>query len=69
MVSIDDPFDQNDWEAWQKFTAGAGIHVVKENPTVANPKKMAKVVSEKVLQLAPAQREPDLLCDWVSAGM
>lgn len=37
MVSIDDPFDQNDWEAWQKFTAGAGIQVVKENPTVANP--------------------------------
>lgn len=23
VVSIEDPFDQDDWEAWQKFTANA----------------------------------------------
>ncbi|KAL1765775.1 alpha-enolase [Sigmodon hispidus] len=27
VVSIEDPFDQDDWEAWQKFTASAGIQV------------------------------------------
>ncbi|EGW05056.1 Alpha-enolase [Cricetulus griseus] len=25
VVSIEDPFDQDDWEAWKKFTASAGI--------------------------------------------
>uniref|UniRef100_A0A8C8U624 phosphopyruvate hydratase n=1 Tax=Peromyscus maniculatus bairdii TaxID=230844 RepID=A0A8C8U624_PERMB len=37
VVSIEDPFDQYDWEAWKKFTASA----------VTNPKRIAKAVSEK----------------------
>uniref|UniRef100_A0A8I3WHZ3 phosphopyruvate hydratase n=1 Tax=Callithrix jacchus TaxID=9483 RepID=A0A8I3WHZ3_CALJA len=29
VVSIEDPFDQDDWGTWQKFTASAGIQVVE----------------------------------------
>ncbi|KAK2088053.1 phosphopyruvate hydratase [Saguinus oedipus] len=41
VVSIENPFDQNDWGAWQKFTAIAGIQVVGDNLTVTNPKRIA----------------------------
>ena len=47
MVSIEDPFDQDDWGAWSKFTASAGIQVVGDDLTVTNPKRIAKAVNEK----------------------
>uniref|UniRef100_A0A8C9UJC0 phosphopyruvate hydratase n=1 Tax=Spermophilus dauricus TaxID=99837 RepID=A0A8C9UJC0_SPEDA len=47
VVSIEDPFDQDDWKAWQKFTSSAGIQVVGDDLTVTNPKRIAKAVSEK----------------------
>ncbi|KAL1788060.1 alpha-enolase isoform X1 [Sigmodon hispidus] len=47
VVSIEDPFDQDDWEAWQNFTASAGIQVVGDDVTVTNPKMIAKAVNEK----------------------
>ncbi|KAL4670067.1 hypothetical protein H8959_008621 [Pygathrix nigripes] len=47
VVSIEDPFDQDDWGAWQKFTASAGIQVVGDDLTVTNPKRIAKPVKEK----------------------
>ncbi|XP_035578430.1 alpha-enolase-like [Zalophus californianus] len=47
VVSIEDPFDQDDWEAWQKFTATAGIQVVGDDLTVTNPKRISKAVGEK----------------------
>lgn len=28
VVSIEDPFDQDDWAAWSKFTANVGIDLV-----------------------------------------
>ncbi|TXL70522.1 phosphopyruvate hydratase, partial [Pantoea vagans] len=40
-------FDQDDWEAWSKFTASTGIQVVGDDLTVTNPKRIAKGVSEK----------------------
>nr|ABF60008.1 enolase A [Typhlonectes natans] len=47
VVSIEDPFDQDDWDAWAKFTASAGIQVVGDDLTVTNPKRIAKAVQEK----------------------
>uniref|UniRef100_A0A2I3HMX3 phosphopyruvate hydratase n=1 Tax=Nomascus leucogenys TaxID=61853 RepID=A0A2I3HMX3_NOMLE len=47
VVSIEDPFDQDDWGAWQKFMASAGIRVVGDDLTVTNPKRTAKAVNEK----------------------
>ncbi|EHB06483.1 Alpha-enolase [Heterocephalus glaber] len=46
-VSIEDPLDQDYWQAWQKFTAGTGIQVVGDDLTVTNPKRIAKAMSEK----------------------
>uniref|UniRef100_A0A8C9IHK2 phosphopyruvate hydratase n=1 Tax=Piliocolobus tephrosceles TaxID=591936 RepID=A0A8C9IHK2_9PRIM len=47
VVSMEDPFDQDDWGAWQKFTASAGIQIVGDDLTVTNPKRIAKAVNEK----------------------
>lgn len=47
VVSIEDPFDQDDWGAWKKFTGSVGIQVVGDDLTVTNPKRIAKAVEEK----------------------
>ncbi|XP_039223500.1 alpha-enolase isoform X2 [Crotalus tigris] len=47
VVSIEDPFDQDDWPAWKKFTAESGIQVVGDDLTVTNPKRISKAVQEK----------------------
>ncbi|XP_077167455.1 alpha-enolase isoform X2 [Paroedura picta] len=49
LVSIEDPFDQDDWTSWKKFTncVGTGIQVVGDDLTVTNPKRIAKAVEEK----------------------
>ncbi|XP_028665867.1 gamma-enolase [Erpetoichthys calabaricus] len=47
VVSIEDPFDQDDWDAWSKFTANVGIQVVGDDLTVTNPKRIEKAVEEK----------------------
>ncbi|MGH0135926.1 UNVERIFIED_CONTAM: hypothetical protein FKN15_059142 [Acipenser sinensis] len=47
VVSIEDPFDQDDWEAWSKFTTSTAIQVVGDDLTVTNPKRIAKAVSDK----------------------
>lgn len=47
MVAIEDLFDQDDWEAWQKFTASTGILVVEGDLTVTNTKWIAKDVGGK----------------------
>nr|XP_033778173.1 alpha-enolase isoform X2 [Geotrypetes seraphini] len=47
VVSIEDPFDQDDWPAWSKFTASAGIQVVGDDLTVTNPKRIARAVEQK----------------------
>uniref|UniRef100_A0A8C7U8P0 phosphopyruvate hydratase n=1 Tax=Oncorhynchus mykiss TaxID=8022 RepID=A0A8C7U8P0_ONCMY len=47
VVSIEDPFDQDDWAAWSKFTAETSIQVVGDDLTVTNPKRIAKGVADK----------------------
>ena len=37
IVSIEDPFDQDDWEAWSHFTSNAKIQIVGDDLTVTNP--------------------------------
>lgn len=46
-MSTEDPFDQDDWDAWQKLTASAGIQVVGGDLTVTNPKQIAKAVGKE----------------------
>ncbi|TOF72729.1 hypothetical protein CGJ15_27480, partial [Vibrio parahaemolyticus] len=40
IVSIEDPFDQDDWDNWTKMTAGTDIQIVGDDLTVTNPKRI-----------------------------
>ncbi|KAL1272595.1 hypothetical protein QQF64_028457 [Cirrhinus molitorella] len=47
VVSIEDPFDQDDWDAWTNFTNSTDIQVVGDDLTVTNPKRIADAVEKK----------------------
>lgn len=47
IVSIEDPFDQDDWEAWTKLNAVSGIQIVGDDLTVTNPKRIQMAVDKK----------------------
>ncbi|XP_057375560.1 enolase-like [Daphnia carinata] len=47
MVSIEDPFDQDDWAAWTSLTANTPIQIVGDDLTVTNPKRIQTAVERK----------------------
>uniref|UniRef100_A0AAQ5YI78 phosphopyruvate hydratase n=1 Tax=Amphiprion ocellaris TaxID=80972 RepID=A0AAQ5YI78_AMPOC len=47
VMSIEDPFDQDDWAAWTNFTGSTDIQVVGDDLTVTNPNRISKAVEEK----------------------
>ncbi|XP_069991215.1 enolase isoform X3 [Penaeus vannamei] len=47
IVSIEDPFDQDDWENWTKMTSATNIQIVGDDLTVTNPKRIATAVEKK----------------------
>ncbi|XP_024526021.1 enolase isoform X1 [Selaginella moellendorffii] len=49
IVSIEDPFDQDDWEHYAKFTAKVGkdVQIVGDDLLVTNPKRVQQAISEK----------------------
>jgi enolase len=49
LVSIEDPFDQDDWEAYTKFLAkvGSSIQVVGDDLLVTNPTRIQKALDVK----------------------
>ncbi|WP_130864865.1 phosphopyruvate hydratase [Acidipropionibacterium timonense] len=49
LVSIEDPFDQSDWEAWSAFTARVGdkVQIVGDDLFVTNPKRLQQGIDEK----------------------
>uniref|UniRef100_G3N816 Beta-enolase n=1 Tax=Gasterosteus aculeatus aculeatus TaxID=481459 RepID=G3N816_GASAC len=47
VQSIEDPFDQDDWENWAKFTASTDIQIVRDDLTVTNPKRIQQAVDKK----------------------
>lgn len=49
IVSIEDPFDQDDWESWVKLTdkVGDSIQIVGDDLTVTNPTRVQKAIDEK----------------------
>ncbi|XP_054662747.1 beta-enolase [Grus americana] len=42
VVSIEDPFDQDDWEGWQRFLGQVDIQVVGDDLTVTNPRRIQR---------------------------
>jgi len=48
IVSIEDPFDQDDWEAWAKMTADLpDIQIVGDDLLVTNPKRVKDGIDKK----------------------
>jgi enolase len=47
IVSIEDPFDQDDWEAWTHFTKNSGIQIVGDDLTVTNPLRIKTAIEKK----------------------
>ncbi|KAI5664846.1 hypothetical protein M9H77_24169 [Catharanthus roseus] len=49
IVSIEDPFDQDDWEHYSKMTAEIGeqVQIVGDDLLVTNPKRVEKAIREK----------------------
>jgi len=46
LVSIEDPFDQDDWDGYRPFTTSIGenVQVVGDDLLVTNPKRIAKAL-------------------------
>ena len=44
IVSIEDCFDQDDWDSWTSFTQKVDIQVVGDDLTVTNPKRIKRAV-------------------------
>jgi enolase len=47
IISIEDPFDQDDWEAWTHFTANTKIQIVGDDLTVTNPVRIKTAIEKK----------------------
>ncbi|KAL8509351.1 hypothetical protein ACS0TY_016527 [Phlomoides rotata] len=49
IVSIEDPFDQDDWEHYAKLTGeiGTKVQIVGDDLLVTNPKRVEKAIKEK----------------------
>mmetsp|Transcript_12164 Transcript_12164/g.36660 ORF Transcript_12164/g.36660 Transcript_12164/m.36660 type:complete len:495 (-) Transcript_12164:287-1771(-) len=49
IVTIEDPFDQDDWANWSKVTRTLGdeCQIVGDDLTVTNPKKIERAIAEK----------------------
>ena len=47
IVSIEDPFDQDDWEAWSALTGAVNFQIVGDDLTVTNKTRIATAVEKK----------------------
>merc|ERR1711884_612419 len=47
VVSIEDPFDQDDWEGYAKLTANTEIQIVGDDLLVTNPKRISTAIDKK----------------------
>lgn len=47
IVSIEDPFDQDHWDAWTNFTASTSIQIVGDDLTVTNPTRIDTAIQKR----------------------
>ncbi|CAB3978179.1 alpha-enolase-like isoform X1 [Paramuricea clavata] len=47
VVSIEDPFDQDHWQAWSNLTGQTSIQIVGDDLTVTNVKRIETAISSK----------------------
>ncbi|MBN2454653.1 phosphopyruvate hydratase [Candidatus Woesearchaeota archaeon] len=46
VISLEDPFDQDDFDAFAKLTAAAGIQIVGDDLLVTNEKRISRAISK-----------------------
>lgn len=47
IVSIEDPFDQDDWASWTSLQSSVDIQLVGDDLLVTNPKRIAEAIQKK----------------------
>lgn len=47
IVSIEDPFDQDDWSSWTILQLSVDIQLVGDDLLVTNPNKIAEAIQKK----------------------
>jgi enolase len=47
IVSIEDPFDQDDWSSWASLQSSVDIQIVGDDLLVTNPKRIAEAIDRK----------------------
>ncbi|KAL3839007.1 hypothetical protein ACJIZ3_023598 [Penstemon smallii] len=47
IVSIEDPFDQDDWSSWSSLQSSVDIQIVGDDLLVTNPKRIAEAIEKK----------------------
>jgi len=47
IVSIEDPFEQDDWDAWTHFNKQSDIQIVGDDLTVTNPLRIKTAIEKK----------------------
>ena len=47
IVSIEDPFDQDDWKSWASLQSSVDIQLVGDDLLVTNPKRIAEAIQKK----------------------
>jgi enolase len=49
IISIEDPFDQDDWQSWKKLTQQTKnkVQIIGDDLLVTNPKRIEKAINEK----------------------
>ncbi|KAF9671406.1 hypothetical protein SADUNF_Sadunf12G0044300 [Salix dunnii] len=47
IVSIEDPFDQDDWNSWASLQSSVDIQLVGDDLLVTNPKRIAEAIQKK----------------------
>lgn len=47
VVSIEDPYDQDDWEGYTKLTSETSIQIVGDDLLVTNPKRIQTAIDKK----------------------
>jgi len=49
IVSIEDPFDQDDWDSYAGLTSSTSIQIVGDDLTVTNPKRIKTAIEKKAV--------------------
>ncbi|XP_024366395.1 enolase 1, chloroplastic [Physcomitrium patens] len=47
IVSIEDPYDQDDWSSWTALTSSIDTQIVGDDLLVTNPKKISEAISKQ----------------------